>query len=137
MRKADRQADELIEYAKAHPQGFTWVETYHDLGIERGHFYYVVRLARLKLAADDMTLVCEPQGLDPWEYRLVGRLDDARPWVRNRVRDTDARVRTMSAVMDSCVHASSGRTSEGRKARVLRRGFARIVEDLDEIEGKV
>ena len=83
---------------------------------------------------DSVNLPCEPQGEgERWKYRLVGRLDDVRGWVDNRIGDSESRLRTMAAVLSSIVAATDGRSIKGRRARIMEKALRRLVEDLDDL----
>jgi hypothetical protein len=134
MSRREDWVDALYEFAVAHPAGFHNVDFMARYGCDLPTFNVAARGLRRQLAGDSINLVCQPAGWGPWVYQLVGDLDESRPWVRNRIGDARTRVRTMSAVADSLVNATDGRTTDGRLARVMRRSFTRLVEDLDEID---
>ena len=96
------------------------------------------QLRRVLGEGDTINLIAEPDGLrQPWRYRLVGKLDEARPWVKNRRRDLTTRIRTMALVADSLVAGSDGRTLDGRKARLMATTLHYLVEQLDLLDGKM
>src|SRR5262245_40860874 len=91
---------------------------------------------RMLLAYDDtINLVATPQGpREPWLYSLEGSIDPSRPWITNRIGDSETRVTTINAVCRSLVSANDGRSIEGRKARVLEMGTRHIMEQIHAID---
>lgn len=135
VRRLRREA--LLDYAVANLDGFTVADVMTDLGLTHAQTNITIRDLRLWLCevGDTINLTADPQGQnDRWLYRLVGTLDEARPWATNRVRDTESRIRTQKAIWCTIVAATDGRSTEGRKARVMQRAFTRLIEDLDTIE---
>ena len=132
----DDVAGELFDFAVTRPDGFTNEEALPVLNLKRiEQFNKAVRRLRLILEDDTIQLVCDPQGSgEDWLYRLVGNLDDAGPWVNNRLRDLNARLETQHAVAKSLVTATDGRTIEGRKARLVAKTLGRLREDLDDVD---
>lgn len=136
MTARETHRDDLFDLAVNTPAGFTVDEARRRLRLTHPQVNKAIHDLRRFLAdeADTINLTCDPQGQgERWLYRLVGTLDEVRNWTRNRVRDSESRVRTMQAMMASIVTATSGRTVEGKKARVMERAFRRLVEDLDQI----
>lgn len=135
MSPREARRDMLFDYAVRHPAGFTNEDVMADEGWSLREFNDAVRDLRLFLGGfDDINLPCDPtSGRDRWVYRLVGNLDDARGWITNRLGDTESRIRTQQAMMASIVTATDGRTSEGRKARVIETALRHLVEDLDNL----
>lgn len=132
MSSTDDRAEALMEYAIARPDGFTNEEAMRQFGwTSLRHFNSACRRVRLIYGGDSMNLVCEPQGQrERWRYRLVGNVAEARTWFRNRIEDMEARIETMAAEASSYVHASDGRSLEGRKARYLATVLASVTEQL-------
>jgi hypothetical protein len=130
----DELAGRLFDYAVGQP---TFTNRQAMAGLEIKHlatFNQAARRLRLILGEDDINLVCTPQGEgEPWLYELVGNLENAGPWVRNRLRDLEARIETQHAVSRSLVTATDGRTVEGRKARLFAKTLGRLQEDLAEL----
>jgi hypothetical protein len=126
----------LFDYAAARPDGFTYQDVERDLGWPKPEFTKVHRKLRLLLGGDDqINLVCDPQGRnEPWRYRLVGNVEGARPWVGNRLRDSESRISTIQAICASLVRATDRRTTDGRRARIMNRGLGRILEDLADLD---
>jgi hypothetical protein len=135
MRSAEK-IGRLFDYATSKPEGFTYRDVEKDLGWKRPEFTKVHRMLRVLLGNDDqINLVCDPQGRnEPWRYRLIGDVDGARPWVGNRLRDSETRIGTVQAVCTSLVKATDGRTADGRRARIMNKGLGRILEDLAELD---
>lgn len=110
----------LFDYAVVHPDGFTNVEAMEDLEWSLRYFNEAVRDLRLILAGDSINLIADPAGeREPWIYRLVGTFTDARAWSSNRLRDMEARLETIQAVAFSIVGSTDGRTTDGRKAKLI------------------
>jgi hypothetical protein len=128
-----RMFDQLV----ANPDGVTIAELTAEQGTSTVMTRGVVR--RLREACgqtDTINLVCEPDAADPngqWLYRLVGKLDDARWWLSNRIGDAESRIRTVQGVTASLARAADGRTAEGKRVRLMDRALTRLVEDLDEL----
>lgn len=140
MSAREQRRDDLFDALVAEPDGLTVQDMMDDNGWSHHQCNEAIRDLRRFLgdSGDSINLVCDPQGWNQrWLYRLVGSLADVRDWSRNRIRDGESRVRTMQAVMTSIVAATDGRSAEGRKARVMERGLRRLVEDLDELAGRV
>jgi hypothetical protein len=136
MKRAEK-VDELWDFAAAHPDGFTWADIRKECpwAADRSHFFAIVRALRITIGAEDtINLVCEPQGSgELWLYRLVGTYDAARPWSANRLGDIESRLVTISGVSRSLVAATDGRSTDGRKSRLIAKVVDRLIEDLDEV----
>lgn len=129
------RAEQLFDYAISKPDGFTRPEACIDLEMTWPEFNSAVHRLRKILGYDDITLVCDPAGMrQPWTYRLSGELDSGSAWVSNRLRDSEARFTTIENVVKPLVSATDGRTTEGRRARVILRAVTRLREDLSDIE---
>jgi hypothetical protein len=134
MTARDDRRDQLFDYAVA-----TTTMTIHDIAAELDVPIRVANEAvhdlRIFLGDfDSMNFPCEPDPDDlngPWLYRLAGTLDDVRLWATNRVGDAETRLRTIQAMLTSIVRATDGRTTEGRRARVMETALRHLVEDLD------
>jgi hypothetical protein len=112
----------LYDYAVEHPDGFVWHEAMDDLGWTHRNYEFqrAVKDVRLTLADDEITLVCDPQGLrEPWLYRLVGTYEEGEAFTVNRLNDSEARLETIEAVTAALVNATDGRSLDGRKARLI------------------
>jgi hypothetical protein len=128
---------ELFDYAVAHPAGFTRPEAQAALGWNRSLFTKIMRDLRLLLGGTDtINLVCDLQGRasEPHRYQLVGNIDDAREYIGRRLRDVESRVLTARNVVNSIARATDARTRDGRRARIIKRGLTRIVEDLADLD---
>lgn len=132
--REDRR-DLLWDQVVGNPAGITVNDMMDEHGWTMKQANEAIHDLRAYLGAyDDINLVCDPQGSGQrWLYRLVGSLDEVRDWTRNRVNDGETRVRTMQSMMSSVVSATSGRTTEGRKARIMAKALRRLVEDLDDL----
>ncbi len=126
--------DKLFDYLADRPDGATMDEIAAVLDVTHRKAKRVVRELRLFLGGDSINLTADPQGSgEPWLYRLVGDVDNARAWVANQWRHAESRLETMIAFTESLLNATDGRSLEGRKARVLNRHLVRAKEDLTEI----
>lgn len=142
MKRAEKIAA-LWDFAVSHPDGFTWADIRDQpWASDRPGFFSVVRGLRQTLGApkgdngqpDTINLVCTPQGPgDLWKYQLVGTYEAARPWNANRLSDIERRLETIAGVSRSLVAATDGRSSDGRKARIIAKTVGRLVEDLEEL----
>jgi hypothetical protein len=133
-------AGEVYDCLVDAPNGLTLDDLQRKTAASRDRVRKAIRTARLVLADHDtLFILCEPQGpREPWLYRLVDGavIPDAEEtaWTANRVGDAQSRVKLLSAAMEVATHATSSRTSIGKKARVLDKQLRRLVEDLEEIE---
>lgn len=131
MSAIDDRAGLLFDYAVVHPEGFTNEDAMRDLEWTLPLFKEAARALRLILADDTITLVCDPQGeSERWRYRLVGTYSDARAWSSNRLRDMEARLETVQAIAMTMVRATDGRTTDGRKAKLILAVVAALREQL-------
>jgi len=131
---ADRATD-LFDFAVKKPKGFVYEDVDSAFGWTKPTFFATVRHLRGRLAEDEINLVCKPRGMcETWLYSLVATREDAKRWNLNRLDDMVARITTFASVAESIVRATSGRTIEGKKARVLHRYALRVIEDLADIE---
>lgn len=127
----DEKVQILWDYAVAHPDGFTRYDVQNDIGWSNSELSDVARHLRQFFADDVITLTATPQGQhEPWIYQLVGTLEAAGPWSRNRLLDTETRLSTIHAVAKSLVHATDGRQRDGKKARVIERTLRHLQENL-------
>ena len=131
----DLRREQLFDLLVASPAGVTIEDMMGVYGWTHAQANTTIRELRRYLGdIDSVNLPCEPQGQNErWVYRLVGNLDDVRGWVANRVKDSESRLRTMNAMLSSIVAATSGRTTEGRRARIMEKALRRLVEDLDDL----
>jgi hypothetical protein len=124
----------LFDYAVSKPEGFTYEDVEQDLGWPRERFFSVTRRFRRMFAEDQINLVCEPQEQrEPWLYKLVGKYDDARLWATNRVEDLVSRTHTIHSVSRTLTNATDGRSTEGRKARLIERKMRQLIEELGDL----
>lgn len=127
------QVGRLFDYAVDHPDGFTNLDILADLGWSRSAFVGIVRQFRSVFSTDDVTLPCDPDPANPggpWVYKLSG---DTIAWHTNRLLDTETRLETIHNVALSAMHALDGRTSLGKRARLIERVVRHLQEDLAEI----
>lgn len=126
---------QAVEYASAHPTGFTKDQLGAALQIEPHVTNGVVYRLRRMLADQNVNLVARPQGkFEPWRYTLVGDLGDAKPWEANRLGDVIARLRTVRAVASSMVNAATPETEY--EARQIVRDVGRLIEDVALLESR-
>lgn len=132
----DEKIQILWDYAVAHPDGFTRYDVERDIGWSNHELSHVARHLRRFLGDDEINLVATPQGrYEAWLYSLTGSVEEAGPWNRNRLLDTESRLTTMHAVSQSLVSSTDGRSLEGRRARVMERSLRRLTEDLADLSG--
>lgn len=132
----DERRDALIAYARANPDGFTREQAIDALDLTDGRQYdEAVRDVRLDLEAGTETLIADPDGTARWVYRLVGNGEEAAPWLTNRIRDGEARCRTMLAVSTAAAASLDARTTAGKRARIMAVHLGRLVEDFDNMDG--
>lgn len=134
-----KKASELIKYAEHHPKGFTRKQAQNDLDFDWSDFGGALHRARIMLGAsgDDRVFLCEPNGQEPWVYRLTRDFDQAQPYARMRVHDTQSRLKTIEATAMCMVNATVGGTLEGRKARKIMRTVKFLNGELDELDAAV
>jgi hypothetical protein len=132
------RAGMLFDFAAEQAEGFLATEAEADLGFTHAQFAKATRALRLILADDSINLICLQQGFGkPKRYHLVGTFEKAGPWVRERMRGIESQLESVLALSTSLVNASDGRTTEGKKARLVARHVGRLVEDLGEIDGRI
>jgi hypothetical protein len=129
----------LFDYAVSHPDGFTYVDIQADLRWRRKELLKVVKGLRSLLGSiDQINLVCDPTGPgQPWSYRLVGTVKDAQPWTANRLGDAETRLTTIRSVASSIAAGTDGRTTDGKRARLIKRALTRLLEDLADVNGQL
>lgn len=132
----EQRRDDLHSYAAAHPTGVTVVDMMKHFGWDLATANIAIRDLREFLGDTDViNFPAEPSGTwGPWNYKLVGTLDEVKPWMLNRQKDAETRLRTMSSMMKSIVKATNGRTKQGQKARTMEKSLRRLVEDLHDID---
>ena len=120
MSVSQRRAGDLYDFAVSRPEGFTAPEAEDNFGWDHRTFSNAVRTLRLTFADDSINLVCDAQGTrEAWLYRLVGTYDEASGWSANALRHAEARLETIEAVAQSVVAATDGRTTDGKRARLI------------------
>jgi hypothetical protein len=136
----NRKTTELVaaafDYAVASPEGFTLDELAEALDVQLHTAKNVIQKLRDFFGEDDtINLVANPAGQgDRWRYFLTGTLEEASPWLRNRMRDMARRMRTETSVLSSFVAGLDGRSTDGKHARLMLKTFTRMIEDLAEID---
>jgi hypothetical protein len=124
----------MFDLFMRHPSGVTIHDIANEVDVNLGVARRLVHKFRLEYGSEDINLVAEPSSyLDPWLYRLVGTLDAAEPWVKNRLDDAATRIDTMAVVLGSIVRATPGNTRNGRRARIMERAMRRAQEDLADL----
>ena len=131
----ERRRDDLWDDLTSNPSGLTVEDMMSIRSWTHDQANHAIRDLRTWLGDyDSVNLPCEPQGQgDRWIYRLTGDLSEMEWWSENRVKDADTRLRTMQSMLASIVAGTSGRTVQGRKARLMERQLRRLVEDLDDL----
>ena len=128
----------LFDYAVAHPDGFTVDDVKSEFGWSADQTNRAARALRMILAEDTINLVCDPSGQRTrWRYRLVGNLEDAKPWASNRLRDIENRLETICGVAKSIAAATDGRSTEGRRARKIYKTLDYLHGELADIDGRL
>jgi hypothetical protein len=131
----ETRRDAVWDHLVSHPEGATINQMMEALGYQDNEVRGAIFDLRHFLGDfDSINVPCDPAGhREQWIYRIVGTLDEVRGWSANRVRDAETRVRTMQAMLSSIVRATSGRTTEGRKARMMETALRHLVENLDNL----
>ena len=132
--RRETRRDDLFTILVGAPDGLTIDDIASGLDCNMENAKRAVRDLRLLLGEDtDINVTCTPRGQGQrWVYELVGGTNPAtRGWVDNRTGDTEARLRTIRAVIASAVAATDGRSVDGRRARRIERGLRHMIEDLD------
>lgn len=131
MRVIDERVTQLFDLLMANPEGVTWSDIAAELEIDHGEANRVIRAFRLAFAKDTVNLTATPQGLrEEWLYTLDA---DSEAWAANRIADTESRLETMTAMMQTVVKATNPRTLAGRKARKMEVALRHLQEDLAEL----
>lgn len=131
----DKLENFAFDYAVSTPDGFTIDDLAAVLGVKYPVAVRVIRRLRNTLADDTINLIATPTGKgERWLYSLVGNLDEAKPWTRNRLRDAERRLETVNSIVGSVVTGSDGRTRDGKRARVMQKAVSRLIEDLGDID---
>ena len=130
--RQDRATD-LFDLLVSSPDGLTVPDIRETLSWRENHAREAIHDLRLILGeVDEINLVCDPcEGRGPWLYRLVGTTEDADQWTQIRMRDIDSRMVTVHSLGRSLVRATDGRSSTGKKARLLERTFRHLIEDME------
>lgn len=123
---------------QAGEDGLTIHEMTAAMGLPKQTVRGRIRRMRRVLADYDANVVAESDGYrQPWRYRLVGNVDDARWWTRNRLRDAETRLATVEATTNSIVNATSPADPDGQRARKIYRTIAYLRSELADIDNGV
>ena len=126
MKKSERTAN-MVYDLMADQQQRTKTEMSIGVGVGKQGVTDAIRWLRHTLAdTEDLNLVCHPQQKGEWKYQLVGNIEQARPWITNRMADCKTRLVTIRGVAASV---------EGREARIIKKGISRILEDIEDLDG--
>lgn len=134
--RMETDIDALFDYAVANPGGFTRLDAEVTYGWTTAHFQEVERNLRAALATYAENLICNPDEDNPgglWIYRLTADVELTHEWHDNRLGDAETRLKTIMNVAQSAMHAHSGRTRTGKRARILYKAASRALEDLEEL----
>lgn len=129
-------ASRLFDFAMTHRGGFTHEDASLMHGWTAAYFRKVERRLREILATESENLVCNPDEDNPgglWLYRLTNDVELTHLWHENRLGDSETRLKTIMHVAQSAVHAHSGRSTTGKRARILFKAASRALEDLEEL----
>lgn len=130
-------AGRLYDYAVEHPS-FYIPDACRDLDWRVNRCRRAISQMRRILAGDEINLVCFQEGFGaPKRYELVGNVEDARPWVAVRLRALESQLDTVHSVARSLENATDGRTTTGKRARLIRRHVGRLIEDFAELDGRL
>jgi len=134
--RLDQDAGKLFDFAVVHRDGFTHLEAELTFAWTGAHFREVERRLREVMASESENLVCNPNEDDPggpWLYRLTADIELTSLWHENRLGDSETRLKSIMFVAQSAMHAHSGRTTTGKRARILYKAASRALEDLEEL----
>jgi hypothetical protein len=133
------RAEQLLAFAEdRQDEPWVWTDPADEFGWSRSQFYRTVRTLRLRLADEGVNLVCEAQGPhDAWLYLLVSEREDAGWWARNRLGDSETRLATIESVAQTVVNVTDGRTTDGKKARLMQSTLHALVAQLSVLDGNV
>lgn len=129
-------ADELFDFAVAHPEGFTRGQACEEFTCASREYDTAVRELRRILGTDDnIYLACWTNGnRGQWRYQLIGNFDGAREWGAWMLAHSEARIETQQWLYRALVKALDGRTVEGRKAKMMERAMRHLHEELVAID---
>jgi hypothetical protein len=130
---SEKRAGLLFDYCVLNG-GFTVDVAGRDLGWSPSQTNLAIRALREDFATGSINLICEPAGTGRWHYRLVGDLEQAKPWITNRVNDMRTRIRTIGNIAKSMVQATDGRSLEGRRARLIAKTLEALEAQLDALD---
>ena len=124
-------ADDLLDYAAARPDGFTWNEAAHDLDLTQRGVHRAVREVRQYLAGshDPRVLVWNYYG----GYCLVTGWTEQAEWQDGRALSLESQMATVEASARAALLTTKASTLEGRRARVMVKLLGRLLEDLADL----
>ena len=127
--------DHLFDLLMDAPEGITIDECCEAMRCDRSSWFQARRdlLEWLTETDDTVTVVVIDQPSKPSLYKLGSLIDEAKPHLKERLDDLETRLRTQSHTVAPLVAASDGRTSDGKRARYIRKYLTRMREDLDEL----
>lgn len=129
----EMRASELFDYAASNTR-WTKLMACETLGWSEHTLAEVIRALRKILAGDDINVVVGYEDGD-WYYKLVGDLASAMPWATIRLRSVEAQLATIADVTSSICNATSDKSRDGRKARMIQGQINILQLQLANLEG--
>lgn len=132
----EAHVNHMFDMLYAAPDGLTLQQMALMMNVSVDHTGHIVQMLRDELADDTINVPCDPDPANPRGphlYRLVGSMDAASPWLARRVLYCERAIRTTHAIASSLTNGLDGRSKQGRRARLLKKGLGRLIEDLDEL----
>lgn len=129
---AEKRAAELFDFAVTNVR-WTKSQACAALGCSEKLFENAVRELRRILSGDDINLVVTNEAGE-YTYRLTGTLDDALPWANVRLRSVEGQLSTIRDVTSSIVNATSAKSKDGRKARLIQQQITILQLQLESLE---
>jgi hypothetical protein len=128
--------DEAILFALLDaPDGLNSEQLCKLIGAGRDRVRKSIRRLRQDLSGDTYTVIVEPNGThQPWIYKVTSTPEDAREWQARRVGDLEARIETDRNVALSLVNATDGRSTEGKRVRLIALDLQHLIEKLQVID---
>lgn len=140
-RDIDDLAGEIVDVLPQHPQkGISNDQLIQKLDCSKRQFDRAIHRARQILEDDKINIVCHPNGLRrPWLYVLIQGEKIVNPehsiWMYSRLGDLHTRERTISAVAQTAVNDTDGRTKTGKCARLIANHLKHGIEQQELIQG--
>lgn len=140
-RDIDDLAGEIFDVLPRHPKkGISISELMDELECSRHQLDRGIHRARHILEDDKINVVCHPNGLrKPWLYVLIQGEKIVNPehstWMYSRLGDLHTRERTISAVAQTAVNDTDGRTKTGKCARLIANHLKHGIEQQELIQG--